>query len=499
MKLWYAYRLLDLPFNALGINNAPALAVVIERQRVIWTSSEARSAGAQIGMDVTTAQLLSDCAFFERDRELEKTFLLRQAESLYVVSPHINPISCKAVPHAGLVLEVSTCLQLFGGTRAIQEHVTAIFNASKHCFEFGMGHTAEAAWLLTYADAEYSFQETKDDFIGLLKQLPVELLHEHPKSVEALEKTGFFSLGDIAHQIERQTITGIKKRFGQPFTDYLCNLFGIDTDFQQGTLFTKPVDTYIPKEHFSTFVQFEFPTSSTALMEWPIEELLQKLSTFLRKNQLEAQYIEWTLSDIYKTKECINVFADAPQSDWKLFYDLTMIQLEHRRFSFEVDVLSLVCDRTTPFQNRSQILAFDPSKKNRNLNQDFSITAAKLKARLGDDAVYKISFKNVIAPEQCHAEIDLSTPCNNEVPVELTDVLRPTWLMPEPVAIEQRARGLYWRGYLNIVAGPERLHGGWLTTPIARDYFVATRHDHVRLWVFKDLHTKSWFVHGIFG
>lgn len=499
MKLWYAFRLLDLSFAALGLHNPPASSVVIERQRVIWTSADAEEAGAEIGMDVTTAQLLSDCEYFERDRMLEETFLRKQSESLYSISPHITSVTCNAIAHAGLVVEVSTCLNLFGGTRALYQRALTIFDDTKTRVEFGMAHTAEAAWLMTYADAQYSFQETKDDFIDLLKQLPVDVLYEYPKSVGALEKTGFFSLGDIAHQIERQSISGIRKRFGQTFTDYLCRLFGIDSDFQQGNLFSKPVDTYIPKEHFSTFTQFEYPTSSTALMEYPVEDLLQKLSDYLRKNQLETQHIEWILSDIHKAKEIVTVFSDIPQSHWQLFYDLTMIQLEHRQFSFEVDVLTLVCEHTAPLQNRSHVLAFDLTKRSRNLNQDFSITAAKLKARLGDDAVYKLSYKNAIAPELSQESIGLGESSNQLIPDELTDVLRPTWLMMQPVAIEERTRGLYWRGYLNVVAGPERIHGDWLGSPLARDYFVAARHDHVRLWIFKDLHTKSWFVQGIFG
>lgn len=498
MKLWFSFRLIDAPFTALGMNPSPS-TVVIERQRVIWVSADAEAAGAEVGMDITTAQMLSACDFVVRNRELEEVFLQHQAEILYAITPHINLVSSKEIAHSGLALEVSTCLQLFGGAKAIQERAMAILGSNQQGIEFGMAHTADAAWLMTYANAQYTFLESKNDFICLLNQLPVEVLYEHPKQVETLEKTGFFTLGDIAYQIEQQTISGIKRRFGHAFTDYLCSVYGIDLDFQQGSLFSTPVETFKPKEHFSTFVQFDYPTSSTALMEWPVETLLQKLSDYLRKNQLETQCIEWTLSDIYKAKEYVTVFADIPQRHWELFYDLTMIQLEHRQFSFEVDILTLTCEHAEPLQGRSQVLNFDVSRKSKNLNQDFSVTAAKLKARLGDEAVYKLSYKHAIAPENSQEKIALAASSNQLLPVELEDVPRPTWLMPEPIPIDERKRGLYWRGYLNLGAGPERIHGNWLGKPIARDYFVATRHDHLHLWVFKDLQTKAWFVHGIFG
>ena len=50
---------------------------------------------------------------------------------------------------------------------------------------------------------------------------------------------GFQTLGDIARQIEAQTISGLKKRLGQEFSDYLCELFAIEQNFQQGALFNK--------------------------------------------------------------------------------------------------------------------------------------------------------------------------------------------------------------------------------------------------------------------
>jgi protein ImuB len=38
----------------------------------------------------------------------------------------------------------------------------------------------------------------------------------------------------------------------------------------------------------------------------------------------------------------------------------------------------------------------------------------------------------------------------------------------------------------------------WWDTPCGRDYYVAQRTDHARLWIFFDVHKKAWFVHGVF-
>ena len=49
------------------------------------------------------------------------------------------------------------------------------------------------------------------------------------------------------------------------------------------------------------------------------------------------------------------------------------------------------------------------------------------------------------------------------------------------------------------VAGPERLVSGWWDdSPMARDYWVVKDRWGRRTWVFRDLATRQWFVHGVF-
>jgi protein ImuB len=124
---------------------------------------------------------------------------------------------------------------------------------------------------------------------------------------------------------------------------------------------------------------------------------------------------------------------------------------------------------------------------------------AKLKARLGDAAIFKLSYRDAVMPESSNTQIPIHEISHQQLPDLHQKALRPTWLLPSPILIEQRKKGLYWRGQLTMLAGPERLRSSWWEKAIARDYFIAQRHDNVRLWIFLDLHNKSWYVHGIFG
>ena len=521
-RLWLALRLPDLPAyaisNQLTFESAIESAIestaeptsestteltddlvlaISEKRRVIWVSPAAVAKGVVLDMDASTAQLLSGCINQEREPAREQSVLAELSAGLYAFTPYIETYVSTHIAQSGLLLEISSCLMLFGGVQQFATNIRQFFAAKNLRVRLGLAHSAKAAWLLSFSDYKIQGDETKPVFIERLQQLPIQLLHDYPTQVAALEKTGFLTLADIARQIDVQSISSIKKRFGPEFAQVLCDMFGIDQDFQQSSLFEKPVVMYKPQEFFTAEIQFEYPIHQIDQLQKPVETLLQQLAEFLRKHQWETHQIEWVLGDIYHNKDVMPVYADTAQCHWQLFFDLTLIQLENRELPFEVDTLALGCRNTQPIQAQSQLLAFDSQRKHN--SQAFTTTAAKLKARLGDACIYKLSYHDSYIPEESNQRIALNLPSNQQLPDRHLASLRPSWLFKSPVEIEVRQRGLYWRGYLTLLTGPERLQGNWWNIPSARDYFLAQRNDYVRLWVFRDLHKKQWYVQGIYG
>jgi protein ImuB len=499
-RLWLALRFSHLPLEVCPRENGENKArVVIEKQRVIYLNECAYAAGVRYGVDITTAQLLSQCEAHTRNKQQEVAALSELSAQLYQFTPYIETYTCQHLPHAGLLLEISSCLKLFSGVAALTSQIMNYLQTTSYTCEYGFAHTAKGAWLLSFQPTDISGEETKEIFCERLKKLPIQLLHDFPTVIDALKKTGFTTLRDITRQIDAQKISSIKKRFGLPFTQTICDIFAIEQDLQQRSLFAKPLTVYKPAEIFSENIQFDYPISQSDQLHYPIEHLLQNLSQYLRKRQLACQHIEWQLSDIYRNSVVLPVHSDSAESHWQLLYDLTLIQLDNRELPFAVDSLTLSCRDASLVQNQSQTLAFDHRRTSRSGARSFAITMAKLKARLGDAAIFKLSYRDALLPETSHMTIALNATCNQQLPDIHQKALRPTWLLPAPVSIEERKQGLYWRGPLTLLAGPERIRSSWWETPTARDYFVAQRHDHVRLWVFLDLHKKTWHVHGIFG
>ena len=504
-RLWLAIRFSDLALTALkpdGPTTKPI--VVIEKKRVIFANAMAAAAGVTVTMDTTTAQLLSGCEIVERDAVKEQSALHQLSEQLYQFSPYIDRYYSDGLVQSGLLLELSSCLALFGGLASLSKKIFAHLAATPYGFEYGLAHSAQAAWYLSFADYDIVGDDVvgnkaKPLFIERLNQLSIDVLIDYPRAVEALAKTGFKTLGDLALQINGKSISSFRKRLGQDFTDLLCDIYAIDQNLLQNSLFEKPRDIYRPDEWFEQEIQFEYPVTIVEQLEPAIENLLQQLSDYLRKRQQQCQYIEWCIADIYRKKEWLKVNSDEPQSHWQLLYDLTLIQFDNRELPFEVDTIKLICHHSMPLQRRSQLLDFDQNRRRKSSLQDFTITIAKLKARLGDSAVYKLGYRDSRVPEFTNVMLALAEKCNQELPEVHLNSLRPTWLLSKPELIEARRNRLYWHGYLSTLVGPERIIGDWWQEPVARDYFLAKRQDHLPVWIFFNLYDKQWYVHGVFA
>jgi protein ImuB len=76
---------------------------------------------------------------------------------------------------------------------------------------------------------------------------------------------------------------------------------------------------------------------------------------------------------------------------------------------------------------------------------------------------------------------------------------RPFWLMPQPKALRQQGKQLYWRSALDLVYGPERIEDNWWHEAVSRDYYIATDSSGQHYWVFRDRLARQWYIHGVFA
>ncbi|MFL0798888.1 MAG: hypothetical protein K6L80_00445 [Agarilytica sp.] len=509
-SLWVAIRLTHLPLEALGVQRHTPNIMVSDKNTICATSDNLHDLGIEPGTSTTTAQLLhsNDNAIpykmYERELDSEAQSLKIICEALYNITPHIERNKTQygnTYDDIGVIIEVSRCINLFKGLDSLLNAMKAALAPLAFSYIYALGHTKQIAWLLTYANVDQNLKtisDSKDFFINQLKALPLTLIHEHPNSVIQLNRSGFFTFNDLISHIETASFHSLRKRFSEDFCQYLADMLGIDNTLQQGALFKAPVDTYHPEHIFIESIQFDYPVSNCEQLAHPIKTLLTDLTNELVKQQRQTQQLFWHLYDIYQNQENFSVCVERLHSDANLAKELTMIHLENQPLPFEVDVLELRCEHIFPvhFENRNT-----HNDHQYDIEQHALATVtAKLNARLGEKSVFSLSPKDSHIPEFSFSKTNI---CNIKPSTKLdsptvrTD--RPSWIFNIPVKIGQQQNALFWKGRLELLQGPERIEGLWWKKPTGRDYFVAKRDDHVRLWVFHDLYKNEWFAHGVFS
>jgi protein ImuB len=134
----------------------------------------------------------------------------------------------------------------------------------------------------------------------------------------------------------------------------------------------------------------------------------------------------------------------------------------------------------------------------------------RLRARLGEDAVYGIALIPEHRPEAAWRRIqDLRFASPLSVRAALHgaalhgaadhEMPRPVWLLDEPTLLSQQEVQPHQDGLI-LEQGPERIESGWWDGKgVARDYYIARQTHGARLWVFRERQSKRWYVHGMFA
>ncbi len=497
-SLWLALRFPHLSLEAVGYYyQSPEPVIVSQKRRVHECNAQALAEGVAHDMSLSTAQTLLSATIVERDLEQEQQRLRQLAETCYAFTPYIE-----FHQQQGLLLEISRCLTLFHGLESLVQRLAEKLRELPHHYCLGLAHTSKAAWLLSWLNFPISGQDNPRVFRQRLHQVPVNQLTEFPDAVIALQRSGFQTLGDLVTQMQAgkksKSSSAIRQRFGAAFTDYLEDLLGNDEPGTQGQLFVRPPAIFEPNDSFQEYLQFDYPIDSSEQLREPMQQLLEKLIDKLTATQQQCHSLQWRLYDIHQNRQELNISSERIHSQWQLPLDLTMIQLEHTALSFEVDSLELVCHKTTPVNIGNRQLLGQPAGS-KNLGEDSERLFARLIARLGKSSLSKLSYRDHLLPESCQDSIAVTDTSHRQLPPQQLNTPRPSWLFNPPQAIQYKHQQLFWHGPLQLLQGPERLQGHWWNTPSARDYFMAQRSDYLRCWIYQDLKSREWYVHGVFA
>ncbi len=472
--LWLCIRFPQLALDIHTPGNASARVVVDADNSVHRASAAARAAGIATGMSATAAAALSSTLQrLPRDTRRELRALQRAAERCCRLTPTVS-----LAPPDAIVLEVRGSLKLFGGFAGIQDALRATLAPLGHAYHWAAAPTPEAGLLLARCRREIKVED-REQLPSALGELPLSSLGIEVNLLRRLQQTGIRNLRDLW----RLPRAGLARRFGPELVAYLDRIRGERPD---------PRPQYHPPLRFRAQSELAESTAEHATLMVAGSGLFQQLGRFLRAHDAGTATVCVRLLHRQSSFTPIHVGTRHPVRDASHLLHLFDHALQCAALPEPVTGVEIRCTDVRPFTPGCRDLFRNAATE----AQDWQYALEELEARLGTEAIRHIAPVDDHRPENAWMS---GAPAGRGATPRRQ---RPLWLLAPPQRLARRDQRPWYRGYLTLHSGPERIESGWWDgRECRRDYYIASNPAGVRLWVFQDLKQQSdtWYVHGLFG
>ena len=510
--LWLCIQFPKLPLEALTRAHRKAgdetpLAVT-QSSLILEANAAAREHNVTPDLTIATAcAYCPDLELLERDPQRESQMLQQLAQWGYSFTPVVSPRGSASQKNGDgrskknprsedetdcLFLELSGSLKASGGLAPLLQQLRKELHKMRISHFMGLGHSPSAAHLLSQLPehrqwlAETRIPPSPQQWRQWISFAPSKLLDCNNKSIAKLYACGIKRVS----QLLAIPLSEVGNRFGRGFIDYLARLNGTRPD---------PVPSYEPPPEFHSELFFSSPLDNSEQLLFPAGRLVRELCRQLQRRQLYSQQLCWVLDYGNRGNQEVKVEISRPLLDPQRLIALTKLQLERVELQEPVQALALSCRQLRPLE--AQALREDFFEEGGSLHDSYQLID-KLKARLGHQALSGVTLKESYLPEQAWASADSLALQSKQRGHQLNPVNapRPNWLLPRPDKIQQRDHRLFYDGELQLLQGPERIDGYWWQHHRhARDYYIARGEQGSLYWVFQDLTSEAWFLHGVYS
>ncbi len=471
--LWMAVALPDL---ALEVHARPALTAVTTDTRrgpvVHAVSTRARDRGVEPGMPVPAAlALVPELCVCRRDPAAERDALEALAGRLERFSSLVSMEEPDLV-----LLEVGGSLRLFGGLEKLSRCVALAVGNYRQITAVTPSPTASAL----LARHQHAATVTHvSDLHTVLGVLPSAVL-PFPKMLRRrMSRSGVHTLQDLW----RLPRTGLARRFGPELVTYLDRLRGKQPE---------PRRSFARPENFAAAVELSIETFEHAILVEAVRHLLARLDRFLGCRIKVLQEFRVSLFHAQTRTTLVTVRPRQATRDVARMERLFAERLRHISLPAPVIRVGLASGgRLAVAPGHSGSLF--PSAQD--IEADWSSVLEEIEIRLGRDAVMQLYLRDDHRPERAWDY----RPVSGTAP-RCPAHARPLWLFRTPRRLGYRRGRLWYAGNLHIDTDPERIEAGWWDGGLCRrDYYQATNERGARLWIFQNLISRQWYVHGLFG
>lgn len=480
--LWLALHFAHLSLDtfARGVCGSGPLAVAsspASGATLVACNRMAGARGVRSGMTVSAAwALASNLKIVVRDESDERAALERVAAWALQFTPTVS-ISAPA----DVLLEVEGSLKLFGGLGRLRRRVEQGLAELGYGASMACAPTPLAAQLFARAGLATRIQH-RDALHHELQKLPVDLLDHPPEVTTMLDNFGVHTIGECL----RLPRGGVARRLGQRLLDDLDRALGRLPD---------PRPPFIPPSDFKASLALPAPVEQAEALLFAARRLLVELCGWLVATGKGAQSLCWVLAHEGCADTQVVMKLVAASRDPEHLLSVLRERLARVELPCPVTAVALCAEQLQPLASHN--LSFLPDA--RHCTESIARLVERLRARLGDEAVFGLATLSDHRPERAWRVCKPGGGIAPKAPQGFPS--RPLWLLASPQPLKEIAAIPHHDGPLSLLVGPERIEAGWWDGhDVARDYFVACNPAQSLLWVYRERNAPGgWYLHGFFG
>jgi Nucleotidyltransferase/DNA polymerase involved in DNA repair len=480
-------------------------------------NASAAAAGLAPGMRLVAAHaLLRDFAMVDHDPSAEARWQRFLAAWAY---RHSSLVSAQWP--GCIVLEVRGSFRLLGPWPTLQARLRSELDALGFRHRIALAPTPRAARVFAGLEDGLAIPHAAT-MAARLDRVPVRRACLPDGLGVRLQRMGIAHLRDL-RALPRDAL---RRRFGLALLEHLDRLYGEADD---------PLEYYLPPDHFDSRVELGYEVENHTALLFPLRRLIGDLCTLLSIRDGGVQRFVLRLEHERgpgggaargAAHTDVEVGLLAPEREPGMLFELARNRLERVAIAAPVVAMRLLARELPAFVPASRDL-FDTRQQQQ---LPWPQLRERLRARLGDEAVYRVAPDGDPRPERAWRRVQGDDARIGPAPPRPS---RPLWLLPRPIPFVERglsagpshvepdlagsthdvrasgkAAGqapLYGgaaahRG-ARIVSGPERLESGWWDGADARrDYYVVETAQGQRAWAFAAPgEREGWMLHGWFG
>ncbi|HVN99141.1 MAG TPA: hypothetical protein VMT49_03790 [Steroidobacteraceae bacterium] len=381
-----------------------------------------------------------------------------------------------AAQGAALWLEIGAGRALFGDERRLRTRIAGELKSLGYSFRLGIAPTPQGATILARAGLD-TIAATQAQLRQQLEPLPLALLSLPDEALAALHGIGLRSIGEWLSL----PAAAIAQRFGPAASLYRERLRGAARE---------PLRHVRAPARFASRCEFPGAITDTTALLFPLQRLLAGLEGYLRS--LDRAVQRYTL--------CLEHHRSHAPRLTRLAIGLArpgrdaaqLLALARERLAATVlaaPVLGMAVEADELLQ--PLVLQGDLFSHAAQHGEQLQHALDRLVARLGAAAVQSLDSVDDHRPERAWrpGAARLAVPAARARAPAAPD--RPCWLLPQPRRIDAPRE---------LLAGPERIESGWWDgADVARDYYLARGEHGAQLWVFHDLRSGEWCLHGLWA